>query len=135
MSARRPFIPVLGAVLLLQACYPWPRQLPPRPANVPADATRIEGSKTQWWVSCRYTVGTNVCRVFNAGGVVITDEVYRPYDGGPAVQEQDLRIDAGRSHTNVLYLQSGRILIAGSEFDYFKRAIDEARSEKRRETR
>jgi hypothetical protein len=134
MFIRVTVPPMLVAVVLLEACYPWPRQLPPRPANVSADAVRIEGGKTQWWITCRYKAEADVCKVFNAGGVVIVDEVFRPYDGGPPVLEQDLRIDERRSHIDVLYLQNGRILLATTRFDYWKPLIDKMRSENRHRT-
>jgi hypothetical protein len=127
MSDRLPVRRLLLIVVLLQACSPWP-ELPPRPPNVPVDAVRLGGAKASWWVKCSYKSGVNVCTVFNSGGQVLQHEsVYRPYDQGQPVPEQELRIDPKRSMTSVLHLENGRILIIGTDFDFFKRGIDAER--------
>jgi hypothetical protein len=114
--------------LFLPACSPLP-ELPPRPSNVPVDAVRLGGAKASWWVKCGYKSGANVCTVFNSGGLVLQDEsMYRPYDQGPPVPEGELQIDPKRSMTSVLYLENGRVLIVGKDFDFFKRGLDAQRS-------
>jgi hypothetical protein len=119
---------LLLTLAILPACSPWP-ELPPRPANVPVDAVRLGGAKASWWVKCWYKSGANVCTVFNSGGLVLQDEsIYRPYDQGPPVPEGELRIDPKRSMTSVLYLENGRVLIVGKDFDFFKRGLDAQRS-------
>ncbi len=122
---------LLLAVALLPACSLWP-ELPPRPANVPVDAVRLGGAKASWWVKCGYKSDVNVCSVFNSGGHVLEDNsVYRPYDGGPPVPDEELRIDPKRSMIDVLYLENGRIIILARAFDYHKRAIDAERAWRR----
>lgn len=112
------------SAVLLPSCSPWP-ELPPRPANVPLDAVRLGGAKASWWVKCGYKSGVNVCTVFNSGGQVLEDNsVYRPYDGGPPVPDQELRIDPKRSMIQVIYLENGRILILARAFESQKSAID-----------
>lgn len=113
------------------ACSLWD-DLPPRPASVPADAVRLGGPEASWWVKCSYKSSTNVCTVFNSGGVVLYQEsAYRPYDEGPPVPEHELRIDPRRSGIGVLYLQNGRILIFSRDFDSLKRGIDAQRGVRR----
>jgi hypothetical protein len=114
--------------LLFLACSPWP-DLPPRPSNVPADAVRLGGAKASWWVKCSHKEKTNVCTVFNSGGEVLEkDSPYRPYDGGPPVPDQALRIDPKRSMIERLYLDNGRILILARTFEFHKSAIDALRA-------
>ncbi|MCX6545524.1 MAG: hypothetical protein NTV05_14080 [Acidobacteria bacterium] len=124
MCQRFRMVHFLLVIVLLQGCSIWP-ELPPRPPNVPVDAVRLGGAKAQWWVKCSYKSGANVCRVFNGGGVVLEDDsVYRPYDGGPPVPEQELRIDPHQSMIQRLYLENGRILLLARAFDFHKGAID-----------
>jgi hypothetical protein len=115
---------VAAAVLLVVSCSPSPRELPQRPSNVPIDAVRIGGSKRYWWIRCTYKAGENVCAVFNAGGVLLEAGLYRPYDGGPAVPENELRIDTSRSMTSCVYLENGRVLVDDRDFDFLERLLD-----------
>ena len=129
-----PRIRLLSAGFLvsgLLACSVWPEPAP-RPPNVPADAVCLGGPKAQWWVKCSYLVDGNVCTVFNGDGLVLeNNSVYRPYDGGPPVQENELRIAPRHSMIQCLYLENGRILILERAFDFHKRAIDLERGVKR----
>jgi hypothetical protein len=112
-------------------CSVFP-ELPPRPPNVPQDAIRLTGSKTQWWVKCAYRPPTDVCTVYNSGGKVLYDNAeYRPYDGGDPVAERDLRIAPERSSIQVLYLKNGRIIILARAFDFQKRVVDADRGQHR----
>lgn len=122
MRKRSPVICLLLMLVLLQACTLWPEV--PRPANVPMDAVRFGGPKAQWWVKCWYKSGVDVCTVFNSGGVVLWDSVYRPYDGGPPVPEGELRIVWRASQLQELHLENGRILIQDRVFDEIKGEID-----------
>lgn len=64
-----------------------------------------------------------MCRVFNSGGQVLErDSLYRPYDGGLPVPEQELRIDGGLATTDLAApAHAGRI-------DHVLVAHDPARS-------
>ncbi len=86
-------IALLGAVLA--ACQSTGSR--PRPANVPQDAVRVVGGKSHEWMRCEYAANVNTCQIYNAGGLVLRDEIYRPYDGGDAVRAEDLKIDADES--------------------------------------
>jgi hypothetical protein len=131
MRERVRRLDLLLTIVFLSACSPWP-ELPPRPANVPVDAVRLGGAKASWWVKCAYKSGVNVCSVFNSGGQVLEDNsVYRPYDGGPPVPDQELRIDPRRSMIQVIYLENGRIIILARAFDIQKSAIDAERAGRR----
>jgi hypothetical protein len=77
-------------------------------------------------VTCSLRGGENVCKAFNAGGLLIQDDdIYKPYDGGPPVDQQHLRIDAEHSDPGQLMLENGRILLRLKEFDWRKRLLDE----------
>jgi hypothetical protein len=131
MSHAFRAVSLIAIIALTQACSLWP-DLPPRPPNVPQDAIRLGGPKAQWWVKCTYTSAIDRCTVYNSSGKVLDDNAeYRPYDGGDAVAERDLLIDAKRSTTQVLYLENGRIIILARAFDSHKRDIDVTRGEHR----
>jgi hypothetical protein len=129
MCERFRVICLVLVIVLLQACS-WP-EAPPRPPNVPLDAVRFGGAKGQWWVKCSYKSGVNACTVFNSGGLVLWDSVYRPYDGGPPVPERELRIVWRDSQLQELHLENGRILIQERVFDEIKGAIELRRGGKR----
>jgi hypothetical protein len=126
-----PLLAVLLAAWCVAACGDFPSDIPPRPANVPKDAVQLFGSKTCWYVKCAYGGNANSCQVFNAGGVLIEDGAYRPYDGGRPVAESELQIDAKESMIDVLRLKNGRILILARAFDTHKRALDNERAGRR----
>ena len=122
---------LLLTVVPVQACSIGP-ELPPRPPNVPPDAVRIYGSKTQWWVKCEYESGADMCTVFNGGGRVLWDNAeYRAYDGGPPVPQRDLRIDPKRSQVELLYLENGRLIVRAEHFEFWKRWLDAAGGQRR----
>ena len=127
LTAHRFGACVLIVVLdgLLLSCQVANR--PARPANVPADAVREPGGKTQWWIRCEYRRNDNVCQVYNAGGIVLRNEIYRPYDGGGPVRPEDLKIDPHHSIgvPYVVYLKNGRVLLPSSDFDRQKQFLDE----------
>jgi hypothetical protein len=122
---------ILTALLLLGCSPSWPfEELPPRPANVPADAVRLGGAKASWWVKCVYRPDGNTCQMFNSGGKLLWDERYLPYDGGRPVAENELQIDAKKSMISELHLRNGRILISERGFDHFKQALDNERAKR-----
>ena len=86
-----------------------------RPANVPKDAVFLLVVKGVWWEHCTYNPQEDIdhCEVWNEGGGVISDEVYLPYDGGPAVKADQLKIRKGvyPGIMNALCLENGRALL------------------------
>lgn len=119
---------VMTAAGILASCSPWPEP-PPRPENVPPDAVRVYGPKTWWWFKCWYDGKTDRCQIFNERGAVLNNDVYRPYDGGPVVQEEDLRIDVQRSGPPIVWLENGRILLPDSDFQAQKAFVDTFRGQ------
>jgi hypothetical protein len=126
----KSLLPLTLTGLLLAACGDFPSDIPPRPANIPKDAVQLFGGKTCWYVKCSYRPEGNTCQMFNAGGTLLWDERYLPYDGGLPVAENDLQIDAKKSMISELRLKNGRILISERGFDGFKRALDNERGAK-----
>jgi hypothetical protein len=128
-TTRTKWALTLVALLLLwlQGCSLSGDPLPPRPRNVAADAVRIPGGKTQWWIKCEYKHNVNTCQVFNAGGAVLHDEVFLPDDGGAAVVESELRIDPTRSNSARVWLENGRVLLPSTDFARHKEFLDDLR--------
>ena len=81
-----------------------------------------------WWERCSYEPKEDVnhCQIFNAGGRVLWDEVFLPYDGGKAAKDSELKIvsDSDIAGPQYVCLTNGRILIPKSDFENQKRAID-----------
>lgn len=105
----------LTIALALPGCSPWPEPAG-RPSNVPADALRIQGADTQWWIRCWREAEANWCHVFNAAGVTLHNEVFLPYDGGSPLAAHDLDIDPMRSDSGHVWMKNGRILLPSTDF-------------------
>lgn len=86
-----------------------------RPPNVPKDSVFVEWPKGGVWEHCVYVASEDAdkCQMFNWGGGVISDGVYLPYDGGPSVKGDQLRIRRGVSPImgNAICLENGRALL------------------------
>ena len=87
-----------------------------RPANVPSVAVFVEWSKGGAWERCQYCGEENLdhCTVWNWGGGVISDEVYYPFDKGPAIKSDQLRIQRevpSGIGDDAICLENGRTLI------------------------
>lgn len=96
----------------------------PRPTNVASDATEVINSKTHWWVKCVSDDGFDKCKIYNAAGEMLANDVYLPYDGGPASKGKDLRLDPTFSTPPyVLCLMNGRSLIWRADFAHQKQFI------------
>lgn len=66
-----------------------------------------------------------MCQVFNAEGLIIYDEPFRPYDLGPVIATKDLVIDPEHSDITRIYLRNGRVLLPSSDFDRHKALLDD----------
>jgi len=101
---------------------------PARPGNAPPDSVYVVGAYVGWWERCSYEPKEDVnhCQIFNAGGRVLWDEVFLPYDGGKAAKDSELKIvsDSDIAGPQYVCLTNGRILIPKSDFENQKRAID-----------
>ena len=99
-----------------------------RPQGVPVEATFVKGAKTGWWQHCRPSPG-NVgvhCQIWNGAGLVLVDEEFLPYDGGPAPLAEELKIpsDANFAGPDRFFLANKRVLLPRSRFDELKKFVD-----------
>lgn len=117
------FSGVFALSLLVQACSSTNPE-PPRPKNVPLDAVRLGHAKGPQRAVCSFEKAVNRCRVFNAGGVLLRDDVFLPYDGGPAVPAADLRIRWQCSQIDSLCLENGRYLLPRTDFERHKELLE-----------
>jgi len=102
-------------------------QDPKRPTNVPTGAVAVSIPKSNYlWKYCWYDPqdSDDHCRVFNGNGLIIIDDTFDPYDGGPPVPSEELRIDSRRSFGDWVWLENGRILLPRSDFDQVKNLLD-----------
>jgi len=101
---------------------------PARPNNIPQDSVLVTGADEHWWERCSYDQKENLdhCQIFNAGGDVIWNEAFLPYDGGKAANETDLMIDSNArlKSWQFVCLKNGRILLPKSQFEKFKEFLD-----------
>ena len=115
----------LAAYLMVGGCR---MATPTRPGNVPSDSVYVVGAYVGWWERCSYEPQEDVnhCQIFNAGGEVLSDEVFLPYDGGRAAKQSEMKIVSNSDITGPQYvcLSNGRILIPKSHFENQKRTID-----------
>jgi hypothetical protein len=81
-----------------------------------------------WWQMCSYDANQNTdkCQVFNAGGKLILDENFLPYDGGRTPVSSELRIDGSASLAGpyIICLTNGRILLPKSHYASLKSFVD-----------
>jgi hypothetical protein len=93
-----------------------------RPQNVPADATHALGNKgVGWWHNCDFaeTDHRAHCTIWNAGGLVLYEGVFLPYDRGP-LEARDLKVvynPRWGDNAQFICLENDRVLIPASEFD------------------
>lgn len=102
-------------------------QNPKRPSNVPNGAVAVSIPKSNYlWKYCWYEPADthDHCRVFNGNGLIVVDDIFDPYDGGPPVQSPELRMDGRRSFGDWVWLENGRILLPRSNFDQVKKLLD-----------
>jgi hypothetical protein len=134
-----------GLLILFFAVFVVWYVLPPRrPAFVPDDAVRLPTVKGNYYEKCTVdrTANVNRCTVFvvkeaSTGIPAFDNEVFRPYDGGSAVNADQLKIveckyDRGPM---VICLSNGRTLIAESYWNVTKPSLDADKSWPRPSTR
>ena len=116
-------LPLFAILLCLAAC-----SRRERPAGVTADATWVEGSKTGYWQRCDSVAGDGIrCTIWNASGMVLLDEQFRPLDSGPRPTLQELKRLRSRGPGTGPYqvcLSNGRILLTNSRYDELKRFVE-----------
>lgn len=101
----------LTAVVLAVAIFIVPNH-PPRPRNVPDQATLISKGLTHYWQQCWFNTDLrqDQCRIYSGGGVVLLDEAFLDEaTGTPAIQEE-LEI-AGGGGADSVHLKNGKILV------------------------
>jgi len=87
-----------------------------RPSNTPKDAVYIRQPKMTVWEHCNYNSqqDADYCQVWSGDGGLISNEVYLPWDGGPPIKAEHLKIQEdvqsglGRE---AICLENGRTLI------------------------
>jgi hypothetical protein len=102
---------------------------PQRPSNVPKETVLVGAGKVGgWWQRCTVEPhsGATFCSIWNAGGLVLNEGIFVPYDQGPAVTADELQIPrvARLPGSDRVCLQNGRILVPRSQFDRMKRFLD-----------
>jgi hypothetical protein len=116
---------VLLAIVSCGCMGEWP---PARPSVVARDAVAVAGSKTVWWQHCTVAEadGAAHCRIRNAGGLVLYDEIFLPYDGPTQLTNAELTI--AREPTfpgpDRIWLSNGRVLLPKSRFEDLKKFVD-----------
>ena len=119
----------LLAVVITAACGRHP------PDGVPEGAARVAFSETGGWAYCWLdnSAQVNRCRTYNAAGKRLyrfrknddNDDVFLRYQGSGPVPERELEIDVTHTGPDVIWLQSGVVLIPRNDFDHQKRLVDE----------
>jgi hypothetical protein len=99
-----------------------------RPAGVSIDAVFVRGAKIGWWQECTPAgAGQGAhCRIWNGAGLILEDEDFLPYDGGPTAAPAELKIspDSTFPGPDRIFLTNGRILLPHSRFDELKIFVD-----------
>jgi hypothetical protein len=92
-----------------------------RPRNVPTGATLAPGSKVGgWWHYCEFaeTDHQSHCTIWNAGGLILYEGVFLPYDREP-LEARDLKVvynPRWGDPAQFICLENGRVLIPASDF-------------------
>ena len=118
------WLPVLVILFICAAC----EEEHLRPANVPADAVFVSGSKAGWWQHCTGSANDQPvhCSIWNKGGKVLEDEEFLPYDEGPPPTLNELKLDpeAPFAGPDRIFLTNNRIILPKSRFAELKRFVD-----------
>jgi len=76
--------------------------------------------KSTGWVKCSLDSSDTRCVVFNINGVVVRDDIFLPFDGGPTVTASELQIARDDSGADYVWLRHGRLLLPRTNFDEHK---------------
>src|SRR5690349_12682795 len=90
----KPAAVVATVLLTVVSCGCVGERPPARPPVVATDAVAVAGSKTVWWQHCTVSEadGSAHCRIWNAGGLVLYDEIFLPYDERTKLTKAELTI-------------------------------------------
>ena len=102
--------------------YHWPATVPKTAFLVP------NGVSGGWYQACDLDAQRDHCRIWNFGGKILYDEEFVPYDSGPPVAANELRIVDRNSGPDRVTLQNGRILIPKSREADLRRFLDRTTS-------
>lgn len=96
------------------------------PPNVPKSAFLVPNWSGGWYQDCQFKpeTGKNHCRIWNFGGSTLYDEEFVPYDAGPPVPADQLRIVDRNSGPDRVTLATGRILIPKSREADLRKFLD-----------
>ena len=118
----------VAAIIVFLACGCARDKQPVRPSNVAVDAVAIHGSKTVWWQQCTIldADASTRCRIWNAGGLVLYDEAFLPYDEQTPLTKGDLTIAVEPTFPGPdrIWLANGRVLLPQSRFKDLKKFVD-----------
>jgi hypothetical protein len=119
----------LVAVALLLSFSCGHRSEVVRPADVPLAAIYVAGGKVGgWWQQCTLAnLGQAVhCRIWNGAGLILVDEEFLPYDGGPPPTAEELKIasDPTFPGPDRIFLTNSRVLLPQSRFDELRKFVD-----------
>jgi len=96
-----------------------------RPRDVPKEAVHVGGA-VGWWQHCTYdpVLDMDDCQIWNRKGVALESGQFVPYDGGNAVNSEELQITDTQSGPDRIELKNGRILIPQAREAEMKRFLD-----------
>ena len=121
---------IAAALLPSLGCGRAPR--PARPDDVPPAAAYVGGGKIGgWWQECALVTSLSAhCRIWNAGGLLLYDEEFLPYDQRP-LTAAEIRIPEHCWDTfgDRICLSNERVLLPRSNFDRMKRMMDDSGGE------
>ena len=124
--SRFRLLPCTGLIMRVMGCAV--NHESSRPPNVSGNAVLVRGAKVGWWQSCSIDNAERKvhCTIWNAGGHVLYEDVFVPYDEGPAPTASELQIPTDPKYPGPdrICLHNGRILIPQSEFSRLKRFFD-----------
>ncbi len=119
----------VAVILLLSAC--GHKSEVARPENVPNDAIFVSGGKVGgWWQQCTPGgPGQPVhCRIWGGPNstLVLVDEPFFPYDGGPPPNSEELKIAPEPTFPGPdrIILTSNRVLLPQSRFEELRKFVD-----------
>ncbi len=122
MRLRCVEVLLFSVLLACSACSP-----PTLPTGVAADSAWVESVKGGYWQRCEVSSPDGVrCTIWNAKGIVLVDEAFRPIDGGPlptAAMLAHLRTGGPCTGAYQVCLSDGRILLPISRYDEMKAFI------------